>query len=453
MVCSIDLWHHPLHHRNGGHTQQYTMSTGDLTDNNKPFNRNYATWQKVKADENCLITAYTCPNYDSGGDCDAVMTREGEDNIWNNPGGLGATGRSFNDDYDSIRISAVPSGIGKLKYHISTISQKPLSFRNPVGNIGNNQQVYYNQTQKFLPCPGAEKVYFNSKSGIRCIYSKTDGSGLRTLYNNKANFKSNQGAMLSTLQNEFCDVRDNAFKDPGGGACFEKTQGAAIAKRYCAVGDRIVSDVNCSKENLMDNNWKQLAEAYCRTSKGRGDQFCSCYNVLNNVCASHPTAAGCADKKRTYDALLEKVPDNQKNFLSGMETCFGGVCAGNKFLPDGYNSNCNRTVNICVQDIDIRGMTDSNIQAYCDIESTDSTPGAPGASGAPGAPGASGTDGAPGASGTDGADGADGADGSLDTTTKIGGLLGILIISCMCMMILLLLASSSGKKVPGRFRR
>ena len=132
-----------------------------------------------------------------------LTTREGEDNIWNNPGGLGATGRSFNDDYDSIRISAVPSGIGKLKYHISTISQKPLSFRNPVGNIGNNQQVYYNQTQKFLPCPGAEKVYFNSKSGIRCIYSKTDGSGLRTLYNNKANFKSNQGAMTVLYKMNF----------------------------------------------------------------------------------------------------------------------------------------------------------------------------------------------------------------------------------------------------------
>lgn len=434
MVCEVTLYKHLF----DGFSKKF-HGTGWKNVQGVPgieytYGYNEATSYDAKADENCMIVAYT---WHGGGKYrnngiptgDIKMLKHGRASLLTKEG---QDPKTFNDNFDALQLQRVPSaGANQFSYHINIPTQTPHDMFSPRTVRG---EVLDASGRKFTPCPGGT-AYFNSRSGIRCIYSKTNDAALRSLYNNRSNFKSNQSSMLSHLQTKFCEIRDNAFKDPGGGACFEKTQGATIAKNYCAVGNRIVSDSNCSKENLMENNWKALSEAYCKTPSGRGNQFCSCYNVLTNVCAAHPTAAGCAKKKQTYDALLEKVPDDQKKFLSGMETCFGGVCAGNKYLPPGFNANCNRTVNICVQDIDIRGMTDSNVQAQCDIESTDSKNGA---------------DGAPGATGPSPENGD--LLSSLDNTTKIGGLFGILVISCMCMMILFLLASASGKG-QGRFRR
>ena len=55
-----------------------------------------------------------------------------------------------------------------------------------------------------------------------------------------------------------------------------------------------------------------------------------------------------------------------------MESCFGRVCTGSgKYIPPNTNQNCNKSVNVCIQDIDIGSMTDSNINPVCDIKAGD----------------------------------------------------------------------------------
>jgi len=90
---------------------------------------------------------------------------------------------------------------------------------------------------------------------------------------------------------------------------------------------------------------------------------------VNGVCDSHSSAAGCAKKKQTFDKLVEATPSDQRDLWSGMESCFGRVCTGTGvFIPPNSNQNCDKSVNVCIQDIDIGSMTDSNIQATCDID-------------------------------------------------------------------------------------
>jgi hypothetical protein len=214
MVCQITLYHDPVEK---GTTHTYTSSTTSFNpspgvDNNK------VSWQKVEADESCIITAYTYPEYNRYGDVvsnqqtqRSVITREGDDNIYNQSGGVGSTGRNFNDDYDSIRIQTVPSaGANEMQYHINAVSQVPLNATDPK-SIGSNDMIYYDKTNKVRPCPGGT-AYFNSKSGVRCIYPKS-ASALRTLHG--ATKASNMDTMYTSFVETFCADSENVFENPG----------------------------------------------------------------------------------------------------------------------------------------------------------------------------------------------------------------------------------------------
>ena len=156
---------------------------------------------------------------------------------------------------------------------------------------------------------------------------------------------------------------------------------------------------------------------------GKADPWCSCYNVTNNVCDTDSAAAGCDKKRQTYDKLVEATPEDYKNSWNGMAACFGGVCAGDKYLPQGYNTNCSRPVQVCVQDFDIQGIADSTINATCDQTANVGTPPSVG-------DGPSGTP--PG------------------TLLAIGG--GALFMMCCCLLIIIILMSSGGGG-SSRFRR
>ena len=165
---------------------------------------------------------------------------------------------------------------------------------------------------------------------------------------------------------EFCRNLDNITRNPGGdgGTCMERNGGAEYAKEYCKVGDRMVSAGVCNRDNLQ-NYYDSLAEAYCKTENGKANPWCSCYNVTNGVCNTNTTAAGCAQKRQTYDKLVEATPEDYKESWSDMEPCFGGVCVGNKYLPGGYNTNCSRPVQICDMNFEFQTIADSTINATC----------------------------------------------------------------------------------------
>ena len=371
MVCQITLYHDPVEK---GTTHTYTSSTTSF--NPSPgVNNNSVSWQKVEADESCIITAYTHPEYNRYGDVvsnqqtpRSVITREGDDNMYNQSGGVGSTGRNFNDDYDSIRIQTVPSaGANKMQYHINAVSQVPLNATDPK-SIGSNDMIYYDKTNKIKPCPGG-KAYFNSKSGVRCIYPKT-ASALRTLHG--ATKASNMDTMYTSLVETFCADSNNVFENPGVQSCLEIDTGKALAKQYCEVSDRIHSDSNCTKENLGVANYDSIAEAYCEANPN--DSFCSCYNVVNDKCADDSTTgpAGCDHPSgQAYVNNRNATPSDQKSLWDGQRKC-GSICTGaDKYIPDNNQAGCKTTIQICSQNFNVDNMNNSDITASCELNASD----------------------------------------------------------------------------------
>ena len=140
-----------------------------------------------------------------------------------------------------------------------------------------------------------------------------------------------------------------------------------VLKDYCARPGKIISYQNC--KNLNEGDYQRFAAAHCAANPS--DSFCSCYNVMNNVCESNSNAAGCAEKRNKFDKLVAGTPDGQKQVWSGLEKCFGGVCSGaGKYLPPGHDLRCNSSVNVCVQNVEVGSLNDSGMNIVCDIDSS-----------------------------------------------------------------------------------
>jgi len=245
-------------------------------------------------------------------------------------------------------------------------------------NPNDSEQLITSATDKGQPCPGAEKATIIGHRSYRCTY-KTEGQITNLKTATRATGDPRR-VMFNNLVDKFCSAKENVFKSPGGQSCLALSTGKALAVKYCEVGNRIKGaaggDENCSADlNSLGDNYAAVAEKYCKTPTGRADTFCKCYNITNGICDAHPTAAGCAKKKETFDKLVAATPSDQQNLWSGMESCFGRVCTGTGvFIPANSNQNCDKSINVCIQDIDIGSMTDSNIEAKCDIDSGDGSP-------------------------------------------------------------------------------
>lgn len=243
-----------------------------------------------------------------------------------------------------------------------------------LNNPNTSSQLITSHTDTGQPCPGAARASIIGHRRYRCTYN-TEAE----ITNLKSGIQGKTGGdprlvMYNNIVQKFCDDTDNTFKAPGGTPCHEVNTGRALANEYCAVGSRIKGgltggDTNCTTQALGDN-YAVLAAAYCNTSAGRADTFCKCHNVTNGVCDTDSTAAGCAKKKQTFDKLVDATPNDQKNVWSGMESCFGQVCTGTGvFIPANVNQNCDKPVNVCIQDITIGSLANSNMSAACNIES------------------------------------------------------------------------------------
>ena len=96
MPCEVTLYEHKDY---GGRSIKLTKSTPDL--DKTSFGRNGATSYKVNADEGCLITAWSYPDYGDRG----RYLRGNEPNLghrrkWND--------NNWNDDIDSVKIEQLP---------------------------------------------------------------------------------------------------------------------------------------------------------------------------------------------------------------------------------------------------------------------------------------------------------------------------------------------------------
>jgi hypothetical protein len=171
---------------------------------------------------------------------------------------------------------------------------------------------------------------------------------------------------INTKRTNFCNAIENLLKNPGGGTCLERDTGKLIGKSYCQQGDRIKSSSACTEEYL-GNFYVGLAEAYCKTSAGQADDWCSCYNIINNVCDTNQNAAGCIAKAVNFDPLVEATPEEFKTLWTDRAPCFGLVCKGNKYIPTNANQGCDAPIKICKQSLEAENITESSINSVCNL--------------------------------------------------------------------------------------
>jgi hypothetical protein len=377
MPCDITLWHDKNY---GGGSQNFSSTKGDLNTGLVRFvGRNDASSYKVNADESCLITGWTYPGLSADGRSRGRFLRGNEPNFnwrrkWND--------NNWNDDLDGVAIQTIPSAnSNQMQYHIAIDHYTPHSFNDTYcggcrwwpevkdrGNYANanRDDVMIREGVTFRPCPGGTG-YFNSRSGVRCIYSKIDATGLRTLHSNKNGIQNDPRAtMHATLKDTFCRDSENITKNPGGGTCLEFDSAKTIAKDYCSKNNRMATSAVCTRENL-GNFYDELAANYCKTTDGQADDWCSCYNVINKVCDTNNNAAGCLDKAINYDPLVEATPEEFKTAWVGLEGCYGGVCQGNKYIVPNANQNCNKPIKICKQQLDAQNISESSVDMVCNL--------------------------------------------------------------------------------------
>tara|TARA_Y100000389_G_scaffold147732_1_gene146677 strand:+ start:1174 stop:2172 length:999 start_codon:yes stop_codon:yes gene_type:complete len=299
------------------------------------------------------------------------------------------------------------------------------------------------------PAPPACSTYQSGTSELELRGFRPDQEGSRC--NNELTL------WLEEQRNTFCANINNFTKRPGGDNCIERNAGQALARTYCGTGDRIRTSAACTKEYLGPDSWVQIATTYCVSEAGKAEPWCSCFNVMNGVCDDDPNAAGCAAKASTYDVLVEKTPDAFKTEWSGREACYGLVCQEEanapKWILDNSNQNCASPVQICGYDISAENLTESNIDAKCNIGGREYdqdgnlvNPGNPAANFVANLPAGIGQYIPLSFSDITGE----------DPNKKIGvaGSVGASFISCVCILALILLVSSGGgNSGSSRFRR
>jgi hypothetical protein len=355
-----------------------------------------------------------------------------------------------------------------LGYYQTNYRGNPAVFRGPRGDLRDNalRSVKVTAIPKRLlkrisidtdgECPGATNTYKRAVGKKNaCFYDDENDTTLRSLLagGNKTDH--------ATAKEKFCKLSKNVFKNPGGGPCLEYDTVKSLAKEYCSVGDRIATDASCTPTNL-GNFYAGIAETYCKTAAGKADVWCSCYNVANNVCDTDSAAAGCDKKRQQFDKLVEATPEGFRNVWSGRAACFGGVCQGDKYVPQNANQNCNAPVQICAQSFDLSQISESSIEAQCNLTATTGTPSSvgDGPSGTPsGTPSGDGPSGTPPGTPSGGiGDYIPQSLGDVRNDSKkqlaVGGV-GALFMLCCCLLIIIVLMSSSGGggRGPSRFRR
>ena len=374
-TCNVKLYQHWGHKGDPGAIYGYdsrgqTNGGGDFMG----YFENHATSSTTTADENCMAVGYDWwQGYDGAENRgnkagDIKMFKHGYRKLK----GDGAEGQepreNWSDALEAIRFQTVPSATSsQMQFHIEVPAQEPHDYFSPINIIGNN--VKDNDGNSFNPCPGASAKYFNSKSGVRCIYPKT-ASALQTLH--AADKKSNMAAMHTSLAGTFCADSSKVFESPGGQSCLERSTGAALAKTYCQVGSNIKSDPNCTVENMGEANYDTVAKAFCEANPN--DSFCSCYNVVENKCEddSITGVAGCDHASgQAYVNNRNATPSDQKSLWNGQRKC-GTVCTGaNKYIPDNNQAGCKTTIQICSQTFNVDNMSNSDINASCELNASD----------------------------------------------------------------------------------
>lgn len=172
---------------------------------------------------------------------------------------------------------------------------------------------------------------------------------------------------------EFCANPENRNVDVGRAKCKAIGDSDALAKAYCAVGDRIKTDSTCSSLEIGTTLNEQLAGQWCAAHKK--DNWCRCYNNIVGVCEADPSAAGCAATQVEHDLIVKDLPDSKagttaRHALDARKHCLGKVCANSSdtYIPE-QRPDCALNLDLCIQELNVGGnLVGSGINMNCDIQ-------------------------------------------------------------------------------------
>jgi hypothetical protein len=416
MPCEVTLY---SDNNFGGKSLTVTESTPDLDETSMGVGK--VSSYKVNADEECLITAWKGRDYTGegrylrGNETDLGQRRKWNDDNWN-------------DNIDAIKIERIPSAKDApdeyIEYHLNVPYYLPASpydthcggcrwwpkaspFEDADGNpierdpkdanmtnvvIGEytkyNEETEENEEhmREFQPCPGGLGK-FNSKSGVKCGYSKKNGSGLATLLRSSDKFPGDpRRAMWDELSTQFCNEPENVKKNMGE-PCLSRVRGADQVKNYCVVDDRMQKDYLCSRENLGEH-YDEAAQEFCNANPK--NKWCSCYNVKAKVCDTNMEAAGCEfikfleDNQNIFGPRIEKMVPGENpgdppvvgydppigyNILRDNAHCTKQMC-NDGYIPTGFDSDCKKSYRFCKRDINIKTSSANDIAILCNIDMT-----------------------------------------------------------------------------------
>jgi hypothetical protein len=199
------------------------------------------------------------------------------------------------------------------------------------------------------------------------------------------------------LADEFCQSLGNYTQQIGGGlTCEDRDRTNVLRSQWCLNQDgpkylttlasntrlgidaenRIKSDRRCTKEKLRDK-YDETWEKYCKAKPE--DRHCICYNMKNNVCDTHPDAAGCEyykvleENKEAFSTREERAELEEGeevasyNILKTKGHCRPRSCDSG-YIPPDVKSDCADTYPICGKDIDIRTHTNTQIAVKCNYD-------------------------------------------------------------------------------------
>jgi hypothetical protein len=269
-------------------------------------------------------------------------------------------------------------------------------------NNPNHSQQHLTLEIKGSPCPGATAGVPIGHRTYRCVYA--NNNEIQMLYSGLSGEAADPRIDLyGRVVKKYCDDIENISKSVGGDLTCEDF--GASREEWCSVDERIKTEPSCSKPLIGNEMYHRIAEAYCIANPG--DEWCTCYNLKNNVCERtaipmESTAAGCKhahgiinENKKAFgpaiamqsaeskvESATEGTPEHTeavKNLaelkkLDGYPIlvdnvhCRPDACEsvlGGGYIPENPKGSCLASYNFCDQDIDIRNMSNIDIIIAC----------------------------------------------------------------------------------------
>ena len=272
-----------------------------------------------------------------------------------------------------------------------------------LANPNHSQQLLVHTPEiKGSPCPGATAGVPMGPRRYRCVYA--NNNEIQSLYSGlSTNPADPRIDLYGRVVSKYCEDNENISKQIGGGLTCEDM--GASRETWCSVDERIKTEPSCSKALIGNDLYHKIAEAYCIANPG--DEWCTCYNLKNNVCERtaipmNSTAAGCkhaygileGNKKAfgpgvAMQSAETKVADAQEGTPAHTEAvanlaelkkkdgypilvdnvhCRPDACEsvlGGGNIPENPKGSCAASYNFCDQDIDIKNMSNMDIIVAC----------------------------------------------------------------------------------------